>query len=31
MTTILQEPVLLDSEALCAEVTELAVRYLKPA
>jgi AcrR family transcriptional regulator len=31
LTTILQEPVLLDSEALSAEVTELAVRYLKPA
>jgi AcrR family transcriptional regulator len=31
LTTILQEPVLLDSEALCDEVTELAVRYLKPA
>ena len=30
LTAILQEPGLVDSEALCAEVTELAVRYLKP-
>jgi hypothetical protein len=30
LTAILQEPDLLDGEALRAEVTELAVRYLKP-
>jgi hypothetical protein len=30
LTAILQEPGLVDSEALCDEVTELAVRYLKP-
>ncbi|HKY39080.1 MAG TPA: TetR/AcrR family transcriptional regulator [Polyangiaceae bacterium] len=29
LTAILQEPGLFDGEALCAEVTELAVRYLK--
>lgn len=31
LTTILQEPALLDDERLVAEVTELAVRYLRPA
>lgn len=30
LSAILQEPGLFDGEALCAEVTELAVRYLKP-
>jgi len=30
LTAILQEPSLFDGEALCTEVTELAVRYLKP-
>lgn len=30
LTAILQEPGLVDSKALCDEVTELAVRYLKP-
>jgi AcrR family transcriptional regulator len=30
LTAILQEPTLFDDEALCTEVTELAVRYLKP-
>jgi AcrR family transcriptional regulator len=30
LTAILQEPSLFDGEALCAEVTELAVRYLQP-
>ena len=30
LTAILQEPGLFDGDALCAEVTELAVRYLKP-
>jgi len=30
LTAILQEPALFDGEVLCDEVTELAVRYLKP-
>ena len=31
LTAILQEPTLLDDEGLTSEVTELAVRYLKPS
>jgi hypothetical protein len=30
LTAVLQEPALLDDEALTAQLTELAVRYLRP-